>query len=162
MVAVKGNSLEENCFRRLGLRNYITAFLLRKYILMFAEKCILQRKGGAISTLLLLPLKLRSGPGLLPFGVSPLVNGSDAELKLLLPEHRGETNFGKGSNLLVMVLVVNMLVVVVVVVVVTLPMSTVMVFVIFGFRKKPARGSDDWCMLLPLNPQGLLRESPRK
>ena len=59
-------------------------------------------------------------------------------------------NYGKGANFLVMVLVVGMLMVVVVVV--TLPMSMAMVFVIFGFRKKPARGSDDWCMLLPLNP----------
>ena len=42
--------------------------------------------GGASNSLLLLPLKLRSGAGLLPFGVSPLVSGSDAELKLLLPE----------------------------------------------------------------------------
>ena len=49
-----------------------------------------------------------------------------------------------------MVLVVSMLVVVVVVV--TLPMSMAMVFVIFGFRKNSARGSHDWCMLLPLNP----------
>ncbi len=40
--------------------------------------------------MLLLPLKLKSGAGLLPFGVSPLVSGSDAELKLLLPEHRME------------------------------------------------------------------------
>jgi hypothetical protein len=59
-----------------------------------------------------------------------------------------------------MELVVVMLVVVVVVV--TLPMSMAMVFVIFGFRKKIARGSDDRCMLLPLNPYGLLRGSPRK
>jgi uncharacterized membrane-anchored protein len=73
----------------------------------------------------------------LPFGVSPLVNCSDAELKLLLPEHRVEINSGKGANLLVMVLVVVILVVVVVVVVVTLPISMAMVFVIFGFRKKP-------------------------
>ena len=35
-----------------------------------------------------------------------------------------------------MVMMVSMLLVVVVVVVVTLPMSTVRVFVIFGFRKK--------------------------
>ena len=51
-----------------------------------------------------------------------------------------------------MVLVVVTLVVVVVV---TLPMSMAMVFVIFGFRKKNPLGvqtSDDWCMLLPLNP----------
>ena len=82
--------------------------------------------------MLLLPLKLRSGAGVLPFGVSPLVSGSDAELKLLLPEHREEINSGKGANLLVMVLVVVMLEVVVVVV--TLPMSMAMVFVIFGFR----------------------------
>ncbi len=33
----------------------------------------LAEAGGATSTLLLLPLKLRSGADLLPFGVSPLV-----------------------------------------------------------------------------------------
>ena len=49
-----------------------------------------------------------------------------------------------------MVLVVSMLLLLVVVV--KLPMSKAMVFVIFGFRKKTARGSDDGCMLLPLNP----------
>ena len=88
--------------------------------------------------MLLLPLKLRSSASLLPFGVSPLVNGSDAELKLHLPEHRVEINSGKGANLLVMVLVVVMLVVVVVVV--TLPMSMAMIFVISGFRKKNREG----------------------
>ena len=76
--------------------------------------------------MLLLPLKLRSGAGLFPFLVSPLVNGSDAELKLLLPEHRVEINLGKGVNFLAMVLVVVTLVVVVVV---TLPMSMAMVFI---------------------------------
>ena len=40
--------------------------------------------------MLLLPLKLRSGADLLPFEVSPSVNGSNAELLLLLPEHRGK------------------------------------------------------------------------
>jgi hypothetical protein len=34
----------------------------------------------ALNALLLLPLKLRSGADLLPFGVSPPVNGSNAEL----------------------------------------------------------------------------------
>jgi len=34
-------------------------------------------------------------------------------------------------------------------------------FVIFGLRKKH-KGLDDFFMLLPLNPHGLLRESPRK
>ncbi len=37
----------------------------------------------------------------MPFGVSPLVNCSDAELKLLLPEHRVEINSGKRSESLV-------------------------------------------------------------
>ena len=96
--------------------------------------------------MLLLPLKLRSGAGLLPFRVSPLVNGSDAELKMLLPEHRVEINSRKGANFLVMVLVVVTLVVVVVVV--TLPMYMAMVFVIFGFRKNIARGSGENKMLL--------------
>ncbi len=67
----------------------------------------------------------------MPFGVSPLVNCSDAELKLLLPEHRVELNSGKGANLKAMLVVVVMLVMVVVVV--TLPMSMAMVFMIFGF-----------------------------
>ncbi len=145
MVAVKGNSLEEYCFRRLGLRNYITAFYCENIFFCSQKNLSCRGKGGAISTLLLLPLKLRSGAGLLPFGASPLVNGSDAKLKLLLPEHRGETNFGKGSNLLVVVLVMVRLLVVVVV---TLPMSTVMVFVIFGFRKNIARGSGENKLLL--------------
>ena len=31
-----------------------------------------------------------------------------------------------------------------------------MVFVIFGFQKKKnGSGTDDWCMLLPLNPQAI-------
>ena len=50
----------------------------------------------------------------------------------------------------------------VLVLVVTLPLSALMVLVIFGFRKKNERGSDDWSMLLPLNPQGFLREAPGK
>ena len=134
MVAVKGNSLEEYCFRRLGLRNYITAFYCENIFFCSQKNLSCRGKGGAISTLLLLPLKLRSGAGLLPFRVSPLVNGSNAELKLLLLEHRVEINSGKGANLLVMLLVVVMLVVVVAVV--TVPMSMAMVFVIFGFQKK--------------------------
>ena len=96
----------------------------------------------------------------MPFGVSPLVNCSDAELKLLLPEHRVEINSGKGANILVILLV----------------------FCdagggggggdvadVYGdgvrdirLSKKNARGSDDKCRLLPLNPSGLRRESPRK
>ena len=39
---------------------------------------------------MLLPLKLRSCAIFLPFEVSPPVNGSNAELLLLLPEHRGK------------------------------------------------------------------------
>ena len=95
---------------------------------------------------MLLPLNLRSGAGLLLFWVSPHVNGSDAELKLLLPEHRVDINSGKEANLLVMVLVV--LILEVVVVVVTLPMSMAMVFVIFGFRYNIARGFGENKMLL--------------
>ena len=56
-------------------------------------------------------------------------------------------------------LVVGMLVVVVVVM---LPMPLVMVFVIFGFQKKNGSGTDDWCMLLPLNPQAFFYKAPRK
>ena len=95
---------------------------------------------------------------ILPFGVSPLVNGSNAELELLLPEYRGKQNAGNISILLVVVLVVML----VVVLMVLLSVPSVIVLVIFGLRKKPARSSEDWCMLLPLNPQGLLRDSPRK
>jgi hypothetical protein len=86
----------------------------------------------------------------LPFGVSPLVNCSDAELKLLLPEHRVEINSGKGANLLLMLMLVVMLVVVVAVV--TLPMSMANGVRDIRLSKKTARGSDDRCMLLPLNP----------
>ncbi len=67
------------------------------------------------------------------FGVSPLVNGSDAELKLLLPEHREKKKIWTTMDLLVEVLVVML----VVVMMVTLPMLMVImfvVFVIFGFR----------------------------
>ncbi len=77
----------------------------------------------------------------LSFGVSPLVNGFDAELKLLLPEHREKKKIGTTVDLLVEMLVVML---VVVVVLVTLPMLVVImfvVFVIFGFRKNIA---DDW------------------
>ncbi len=42
----------------------------------------------------------------LSFGVSPLVNGSDAELKLLPPEHREKKKIGTTVDLLVEVLVV--------------------------------------------------------
>jgi hypothetical protein len=59
-------------------------------------------------------------------------------------------------------LVVVLVVMLVVVLMVLLSVPSVIVLVIFGLRKKPARGSEDWCMLLPLNPQGLLRDSPRK
>ncbi len=46
--------------------------------------------------------------------------------------------------------------------VVVLLLLVVMVMVIFGFRKNNAMGSDAWHMLLPLNPQRLLRKDPRK
>jgi hypothetical protein len=55
-----------------------------------------------------------------------------------------------------------LVVMLVMVLTVLLSVPLVMELVIFGLRKKTARGSDDWFMLLPLNPQGLLRESPRK
>jgi hypothetical protein len=58
------------------------------------------------------------------------------------------------------VLVLVMLVVVVVVAM--LPMPLVMVSVIFGFKKKKnGSGTDDWCMLLPLNPQAIFFKAPR-
>ena len=75
--------------------------------------------------------------------VSPLVNGSDAELKLLLLEHREKKKIGTTIDLVVEVLVVML----VVVVLVTLPMLmeiVFVVFVIFGFRKNIGRGLDDW------------------
>ncbi len=43
--------------------------------------------GGALNALLMLPLKLRPSADLLPKRVSWLVNGSNAELYLLPPEH---------------------------------------------------------------------------
>ena len=81
--------------------------------------------------------------GPLSFGVSPLVNGSDAELKLLLLEHREKKKIWTTMDLVVEVLVVML----VVVELVTLPMLVVIVFVvfvIFGFRKNIGRGLDDW------------------
>ena len=56
-----------------------------------------------------------------------------------------------------MVAALGMLVLVVVVL-----LTPVMVMAIFGFRKENAMGSDAWHMLLPLNPQRLLREAPIK
>ena len=41
-------------------------------------------------------------------------------------------------------------------------MPLVMVFVIFGFRLKKRRDINDWCMLLPLNHEGIIREARRK
>ena len=64
------------------------------------------------------------------------------------------------ENLLVVVLVM-MLLVVVLKVMGLLSLHLGMGLVIFGLRKKTARGSDDWCMQLPLDPHGLLRDSPR-
>ena len=50
-----------------------------------------------------------------------------------------------------------------VVLIVVVLLTLVMVMVIFGFRKKCKfdKGSDGWHVLLPLNPQRLLREPPR-
>ena len=75
--------------------------------------------------------------------VSPLVNGSDAELKVLLLEHREKKKIGTTMDLVVEVLVVML----VVVVLVTLPLLmeiVFVVFVIFGFRKNIGRGLDVW------------------
>ncbi len=105
---------------------------------------------------MLLPLKPGFGADLLPLAVSPLVNGSSAELWLLLPEHRGG-NAGDGVDLLVVVLGVMLLMVVVV----TLPMPLMMVLVIFGFRKNIISGSNDKCISLPINPLWLIREDPK-
>jgi hypothetical protein len=66
----------------------------------------------------------------LPFGVSPLVNCSDAELKLLLLEHRGEQTAGNGADTTVVVLVVMLVVVLIV------TMSLPMVLVLLDFRKE--------------------------
>ena len=57
---------------------------------------------------------------------------------------------------------VVVVVVVVVVEVVMMPMPLVMAFVIFGFREKNGSGTDDWCMLLPLNPHAIFYTAPRK
>ena len=87
-----------------------------------------------------------------------MINGSNAELYLLQPEYQEEQNAGNISNLLVVVLVVML----VVVMMVMLSLPLVMVSVIFGLRKKHARVADDWCMLLPLNPQVVFCNSPSK
>ena len=44
------------------------------------KKKLSVKVGRALNALLLLPLKLRSSADLLSFGVSPLINGSNAEL----------------------------------------------------------------------------------
>ena len=69
----------------------------------------------------------------------------------------GEKNAVNEADLVVIVLVV-MLVLLLVVVMLLMPL--VMVLVIFGFRKK-RKGLADLFMLLPLNPQGLLRKALR-
>ncbi len=107
------------------------------------------------NTLLLIPLKLRSGAVHLPYRVSQVVTVSNAEPQLLQPEHR-EEKMPNISNRLVEALVV---VLVLVLVAVVLPMTLVLVLVIFGFRIKT---SDDLGMLLPLNLQRLLREAHKK
>ena len=75
---------------------------------------------------------------------------------MLLPEYRGEQNAGNGANLLVAVPVV-------------IDAGGGAAFTAFGEGvgdvrppKKSARGLDDWCMMIPLNPKGLLRDSPKK
>jgi hypothetical protein len=59
-------------------------------------------------------------------------------------------------------LVVVHVVMLVVLLVAMMSLPLVMVLVIFGFGKKTPRGSDAWLMRPPVNPQGLLREAPRK
>ncbi len=78
---------------------------------------------GAANKLLLLALKLGYGAGLMPFGVSPLLNESNAELYLFLLKHREEKRWN-GAVLLVVVLVVVM----VVVLVVMLPMPLELIY----------------------------------
>ena len=73
-------------------------------------------------------------------------NRSNAELNLLLPEHRRDYAVDE-ADLLVVVLVVML----VLVVVAMLRKPLVMVLVAFGFRNK-RKGLDDLFMLLPLNP----------
>ena len=68
------------------------------------------------NTLLLLPLKLRSGAVHLPYRVSQVVTVSNAELHLLQPEHREEYMMPNISNRLVEVLVVVLVLVLVAVV----------------------------------------------
>ena len=62
----------------------------------------------------------------------------------------GEKNAANNADLLVVVLVVMM-----VLVVVAMPL-------LYSASGKKRKGLDDLFMLLPLNPPGLLRESPRK
>jgi hypothetical protein len=85
--------------------------------------------GGAANALLMHPLKLRSG-WRAPFAVwvSSVLNISNAELYLLLSEHRGFFA-GNGGDLLVVVHVVMLAVLVMTMM--SLPL--VMMLVIFGF-----------------------------
>ena len=54
-----------------------------------------------------------------------------------------------------------MVVMLAVVLMVMLSLPLVLLLVTFGFQKHVIRGSYVWCVLLPLNPKGLLREAPR-
>ena len=71
---------------QLELQLQVATATTRKSFIFIKENKHLCRKklsvklGGALNALLLLPLKLRSSVYLLSFGVSPLVNGSNAEL----------------------------------------------------------------------------------
>ena len=90
--------------------------------------------GGAANSMLLLPLKSRFDAVLMLFcGFFDCIvkSRSNAELYLLLPEHRGE-KCSEAADFLVVVLVVML----VLLVVAMLLMPLVMMLAIFGYRKK--------------------------
>ena len=78
---------------RPGCRQYSIVFSLRKDDLL-SQRNIPYRGRGIDKYFAAATAKAEIWRGPLAFGVSPLVNGSDAELLLLLPEHRGKNNAG--------------------------------------------------------------------
>ncbi len=79
---MKDNSIEVFFFGGLAVERMALNFHFENmlYCSLKKRKKKLAEAGGGTSSLLLLPLKLRYGADLLPFGVSPLANGSITDL----------------------------------------------------------------------------------
>jgi hypothetical protein len=103
---------------------------------------------------MLLPLKYKSSTDLLRY----LRRGMGL-VRTYCCFSRGIGEFFAGNGAYLLVLVQVLMLAVLLMAMKSLPL--VMVLVKFGFRKNKG-GSDAWRMLLPLNPQMLLREAPRK